>query len=40
MTIAHGILVGGTVLPGTERVLRDPRAWWREPSTDIYPRLG
>lgn len=40
MTIEHGIVVGGTVLPGTERVIRDPDAWWAEPSDDIYPRKG
>lgn len=38
MTVERGIVVAGEVLPGTERVIRDPRAWWREPSDDIYPR--
>lgn len=38
MTIERGIVIAGQVLPGTERCIRDPRAWWREPSTDIYPR--
>lgn len=40
MAIEHGIVVGGVVLPGTERVLRRPDAWWSEPSTDLYPRRG
>jgi hypothetical protein len=38
--IEHGIIVGGAVLPGTERVLRDSDAWWEEPSDDVYPRRG
>lgn len=38
--IERGILIGGHVLPGTERVIRDSRAWWAEPSADVYPRPG
>lgn len=34
----RGIIIGGDVLPGTEFVCRSEDAWWREPSTDIYPR--
>lgn len=30
MSIEHGIVVGGRVIPGTERVIRDSRAWWTE----------
>ncbi len=30
MSIAHGIVVGGRVIPGTERVIRDSSAWWEE----------
>jgi hypothetical protein len=36
----NGIIIGGEVLPGTERVMRDEGAWWAEPSSDIYPRQG
>lgn len=39
MTLAHGIVVGGVVIPGTERVLRDPRAMWST-SHDTRPRRG
>jgi hypothetical protein len=28
MTLARGIVLDGAVIPGTERVLRDPAAWW------------
>lgn len=38
--IERGIIIGDHVLPGTERVIRDPDAMWREPSDDIYPRKG
>lgn len=30
MTIARGVVIGGVVVPGTERVIRDSRAWWTE----------
>ncbi len=37
--IERGIIVGDTVLPGTERVIRDSDAWWANPP-DVYPRKG
>lgn len=40
MSVERGILVGGEVLPNTERVIRDSEAWWAEPSDDVYPRKG
>lgn len=40
MTIERGFIIGDTVLPGTDRVIRDPDAFWHEPSDDIYPRRG
>lgn len=39
MTIAHGIVIGGVVLPGTERVIRDSDAWWTE-GRETRPRAG
>jgi hypothetical protein len=39
MTIAHGIVVGGVPIPGTERVVRDSRAWWTE-GRETRPRAG
>lgn len=40
MTIAHGIVVGGVPIPGTERVIRDSRAWWSPGTHDTRPRRG
>lgn len=34
----RGIIIAGDVLQGTDRVIREPWAWWKEPSGDIYPR--
>lgn len=28
MGIERGLIVGGQVVPGTERIIRDPSAWW------------
>lgn len=39
MTIEHGIVVGGRVIPGTERVIRDGAAWWTE-GRETRPRDG
>ena len=39
VTVEHGIVVGGRVIPGTERVIRDSRAWWTE-GRETRPRAG
>lgn len=39
MSIAHGIVVGGIVIPGTDRVIRDSCAWWTE-GRETRPRDG
>lgn len=36
----HGIVVGGEVLPGTERVMRDEGAWWSPTGNGHCPRRG
>lgn len=36
----RGILIGGDVLPGTEMVLRDPRAWWERGDHGTRSRKG
>lgn len=38
--IAHGIVVNGDVLPGTERVIRDSDAWWEAGALGTRPRGG
>jgi hypothetical protein len=38
VSIAHGIVVGGRVIPGTERVIRDSSAWWDGTTHDTRPR--
>lgn len=38
--IERGILVNGAVLPGTERVIRDPAAWWTAGERGTRPRGG
>jgi len=40
MTVSHGIVLDGQVLPGTEWVLRDSEAWWALPqdSADLRKR--
>lgn len=38
MTIEHGIIVNGNVVPGTERVIRDSDAWWDGTTHDTRPR--
>jgi hypothetical protein len=37
--IEHGIVIGGRVLPDTERVIRDSDAWWTE-GRETRPRAG
>lgn len=37
--IEHGIVIGGRILPGTERVIRDSAAWWTE-GRETRPRAG
>lgn len=39
MSIAHGMVIGGAIIPGTERVIRDSRAWWTE-GRETRPREG
>lgn len=36
----EGILVAGKVIPGTERVVRDPHGWWKPGSPDTRARKG
>lgn len=38
--LARGIVQGGAVIAGTERVLRDPAAWWEPGTSDVRPRAG
>lgn len=38
MTIEHGIVVGGHVIPNTERVIRDSNAWWSPGTHDARSR--
>lgn len=40
MTIERGILINGTVLPDTDRVIRDPAAWWQPGERGTHPRQG
>lgn len=40
MTIEHGIIIGSDSLPGTERVVRDSRAWWAHGEVGTRPRQG
>lgn len=40
MTIEHGIVYRGQVVPGTERVIRDSRAMWRPGTHDTRHRRG
>jgi hypothetical protein len=40
MTVAQGIVVDGTVLPGTGRVTRDSKAWWAPGNVGCRPRKG
>ena len=39
MTVERGIVCRGVVIPGTERVIRDPAAWWTE-GRETRPRAG
>jgi hypothetical protein len=36
----RGIIIGGNVLPGTDRVIRDSTAWWASVSWGTRPRKG
>lgn len=41
MEQARGLVIGGAVVPGTEWIRRDPRAWWAPAdSNDVRPRDG
>lgn len=40
MSVERGIVIAGQVLPGTERVIRDPAAWWDHGETGTRPRKG
>ncbi len=40
MTIERGIIINGDVLPGTERVIRDPAAWWQAGDLGTHKRGG
>lgn len=37
MTIERGLVIGGQVIPGTDRVIRDSRYWW-EPGRETRDR--
>jgi len=39
-SVERGILVGGRVAPGTDFVLRDPAAWWRDGERGTRGRQG
>lgn len=36
----RGIIIGSDVLPGTERVIREPAAWWAAGDLGTRPRKG
>lgn len=40
MTTERGILIGGMLIPGTDRVRRDPKAWWEIGEHGTRPRKG
>lgn len=40
MSVSHGILCDNEIVPGTERVLRDPLYWWPAGSKDTRSRQG
>lgn len=40
MTLEHGLLYHGKIIPGSEWVLRDPSAWYSPGDDDVYVRVG